>query len=91
MKQTIPVKLEATPSFLKAYRQLPSSIQKKVDRNLQFLLNDITHPGLQAKKMTGMGGIWEARVDLHYRFTFEFSSGVICLRTVGSHEILDHP
>ena len=80
-----------SPSFNSAYRQLPTHIRHKVDRQIQTLVSNFTHPGLRARKMIHMGGIWEARVDRHYRFTFERDGSVILLRTVGTHDIYQRP
>ena len=85
------LRIQNSQSFCMAYQQLPQAIQKKVDRQLAYLAADITHPGLRSKKMTDMKGIWEARIDSRYRFTFELSGGVVRLRTVGTHDIYQRP
>lgn len=35
----------------------------------------------------GGGEIFEARIDIHYRFTFEITQDTITLRTIGPHDI----
>ena len=77
--------------FVKQYGRLPAHIQKKVDRVVQYLAQDIRHPGAHAKKMTGEGDTWEARVDIHYRLTFGIEGDTIVLRAVGAHNILRKP
>ena len=59
-----------------------------MDRQLRYLVQDLRHPGLRAKKVSGLDDVWEGRVDIHYRFTFQINEGMIYLRSVGLHDIL---
>jgi mRNA-degrading endonuclease RelE of RelBE toxin-antitoxin system len=77
--------------FVRMYAKLPPAIRKKVDRQLFNLAQDIRHPALYARKMTGVGDIWEARVNSHYRMTFQITDNVIILRKVGTHDIYRNP
>lgn len=86
------MKIRAYRKFKKAYGGLPSKIQKKVDRQLVLLSEDFSHPLLHIKKIKGREGIWELRIDLHYRLTFEFIEDAIFLRVVGNHDdVLRNP
>ncbi|MEE4358258.1 MAG: hypothetical protein V2I97_17445 [Desulfococcaceae bacterium] len=86
------MKIKAYQTFRKAYQKLPSAIQKKVDRQLELLVGDFCYPSLHTKKIKGREGIWEARIDLHYRMTFEIVEDTIMLRVVGNHdEVLKNP
>jgi mRNA-degrading endonuclease RelE of RelBE toxin-antitoxin system len=76
--------------FIKDYAKLPSAQRQKLDRQLIFLKEGITHPGLNARKMAGQD-LWEARIDYHYRMTFALKGEVIELRRVGTHEIYRKP
>ena len=83
--------LERTDRFKKLYKRLPTSIKKKVKRQLKFLAEDIRHPSLYAKKIRGRETIWEARVDIHHRMTFQIVDGRIILRGIGPHDVLKRP
>lgn len=85
------MKFVRTQVFGKQYGQLPRNIQKKVDRQILHLAQDIRHPALYAKKMVGQGDVWEGRVDIHYRFTFQIEGDTVILRKVGTHEIYRKP
>jgi len=86
------MKIKAYERFRKSYRKLPLEIQKKIERQLAALCEDMYHPSLHTKKIKGREGIWETRVDLHYRITFEFIDNMIMLRNVGNHdEVLKNP
>jgi mRNA interferase RelE/StbE len=82
------MKIKAYERFRRAYRELPSDVQKRVDKQIAFLSENIYHPSLRAKKIKGREGIWEVRVDYHHRRTFEIIEDTIFLRVVGSHGVV---
>lgn len=65
------MKIKAYKSFKKTYKTLPQNIQDKVDRQIEILQANYLYPSLHTKKIKGTDGIWEARVDIHFRMTFE--------------------
>lgn len=80
------MQLKAYKKFLKFYKKLPSAIKAKADKQIKLLAENFRHPSLQCKKMQGKEEIWEARIDLQYRVTFEIIGDTIFLRTIGNHE-----
>ena len=82
--------------FKRAFQSLPKDIQKKAVRALRLMAEDMFYPSLVVKKVQGYPGIWEARVDIKYRLTFQYEqkdSKTICiLRNVDNHdECLKNP
>ncbi len=77
--------------FHREYRKLPLTVQKKVDRQLRRLAENIQHPSLKARKMEGASNIWEVRVDLQFRLTFQLDGELAQLRRVGTHAIYQQP
>jgi mRNA-degrading endonuclease YafQ of YafQ-DinJ toxin-antitoxin module len=72
--------------FKKAYDKLQIQQKTKVKKVLKLLReNELFYPGLNTKKMQGLDR-WEARIDKHYRLTFEKTEDTILLRTVGPHD-----
>lgn len=69
----------------KQYRKLPVSIQRKFTKQLRFLVTNYRHPSLRTRKMGGLTR-FEARIDKHYRLTFEVGAGDITIRTIGPHD-----
>lgn len=67
----------------KGYQKLPLRIQKKADKQFSLLIKNYRHPSLRARKM--VNDIFEARIDFHYRFTFQIGERIYVL-TVGSHD-----
>lgn len=80
------MKIAKTASFIESYIKLPKQIQKKADKQIKFLLQDLFYPSLYTKKMEGRTNTWEVRVDRSYRMTFEKDQDTLILRTVGPHD-----
>lgn len=76
--------------FLKRFTadlwRLPAEIQRKFFKQLKFLLSDIRHPSLRAKKHDESLSIWQARVDDHFRFYFKIDKACYVLLRIESHE-----
>jgi len=77
--------------FTKDFKKLPDKQKKKVNKQIKLLAQDLFHPSLNTRKMTGHPDVWEARIDYHYRMTFKIDKTVLKLRRVGTHEIYRSP
>jgi mRNA-degrading endonuclease RelE of RelBE toxin-antitoxin system len=86
-------KVRAGPRFKKAFAKLPPEIQAKVLKALSLLAENPRHPSLRAKPIQGIMGVFEARVDVSYRMTYErLPEDMLFLRSVGKHdETLKNP
>lgn len=78
-------------SFVKQYHKLPEAIQKRVDRMIDLMEENINHPSLKVHKMVNSHAIYEGRVDIHHRVTFEIDNDIIIMRKVGTHAIYRNP
>ena len=85
------MRLLVTDRFARQYRILPDAIRKRVDAQLELLLQNPRHSSLRSKKMQGTSGIWELRVTQGYRLTFQIQQDLYLLRNVGTHDILRQP
>lgn len=80
-------KIILTDRFVTLFRKLPEAIRKKVTRQIQLLADNPRHPSLQTKPIQGTNGIFEARVDIHYRMTYErLSDDTLLMRVVAQHD-----
>ena len=77
--------LRYTDRFEDQYRALPESRKAKLDRQLEFLVENLRHPSLRAKKYDESRGIWQARVDRRYRFYFQIERDTYILLSVIPH------
>lgn len=71
--------------FLEQLENFPLEVQRKFQKQLRFLLQDVRHPSLHAKKYGGTNNIWQARVDKNVRFYFEIKSDKITFLAIKKH------
>ena len=74
--------------FKKEFNKLPKEIQKAFDEKLSLFLKQTSHPSLRVKRIQGTKDRWEGSVTMKYRFTFEFSEGILIFRVIGTHDII---
>ena len=80
-------RIKLSQRFMESYIHLPVDIRKKVDKAILLLQENPRHPSLQSKPIQGAEGIYEARIDLNYRLTYEREpDDTIRLRVVGRHD-----
>ena len=61
-------------------------MRKACDKQTSFLLENLSHPSLRAKKYHEVLGLWQARVNRDWRFYFTIEGDEYHL-----HEIKRHP
>lgn len=76
-------------SFVKDYEELPEEGKRKAEATLTLLIENPRHPSLQVKKIQGTQGIWEVRMDLKRRITFQWEGSLLILRRVGFHNVIE--
>ena len=79
------MKIVATPHFKKSFSLLPKETKTKFRKQVNFLLENLRHPSLRAKKYDEKKKIWQARVDLNYRFYFLIQVDLYILLDVREH------
>ena len=57
-------------TFLKELDRAPLLVQKAFQKQQRFLLQDLGHPSLRAKKYDEATNVWQARVNRRWRFYF---------------------
>lgn len=80
------MKLIITPEARKRLLRLPLNIQKKAEKQFSFLISDYRYPSLQTRKMASEG-VFEGRIDIHYRFIFQIEGEDIYILTIGPHDV----
>ena len=74
-----------TLRFGRHYQKLSTERQAKFDKQLGFLLANLRHPSLRAKKYDEVNDIWQARVDDGYRFYFQIDGETYLLLSIILH------
>ncbi len=77
-----------TARFKKAYQSLSEEVKTRVrvKEALRKLADNPRYPSLQVKKIKATKDIWEARVSLDYRMTFQIVRDYYILRNIGHHD-----
>lgn len=83
------MELVLTEKFKKDYKKLSLSIQKQTDKKLEFFTEKPFHPSFRIKKMQGKAGIYEASINMQYRFLFQIDGSVCILLRIGTHNVLE--
>jgi mRNA interferase RelE/StbE len=86
------LKITRTDRFKKTWEKLTKSEKTLARKAITNLVRDIRHPALRVKKIKGVEGIWEARVSLSLRMTFQIIGDTVFLRNIGHHDkTIGHP
>ncbi len=62
------MKAYLTSRFTRELEEFSVSLQNKFYKQLRYLINDLRHPSLHAKKYDEAEEVWQARVDQNVRF-----------------------
>ncbi len=65
------MKLLYSQSALRALSDLPVRIRKALYKQAAFLVQDLHHPSLHAKKYSETEDKWQARINRNWRFYFK--------------------
>jgi hypothetical protein len=79
------VRAHATSRFLDQYNAAPADVQRAFRKQLGFLLRNLRHPSLRAKKYDEARGIWQARATLSWRFYFTVGGDTYTLLSLIAH------
>lgn len=56
--------------FKRSFKKFPLAIREAFYKQVGYLLEDLNHPSLRAKKYDEATGLWQARVTRNVRFYF---------------------
>lgn len=72
--------------FIRSLRKAPPHTRRAFQKQLKYLLSNLHHPSLRAKKYDEVRGIWQANVDGGWRFYFTIEGDIYNLI-----DIIPHP
>lgn len=79
------MRLHYTERFRRSYAAAPGSIQRAFDRRVVLLVHNLRHPSLHAKKYDERRDIWQARVNIDWRFYFKIEGDTYYLIDLMPH------
>ena len=71
--------------FIRQYAALTPQQKGRFDKQLGFLLDNLRHPSLRAKKYSEAEDLWQARVDDSYRFYFKIEGDTYQILSITPH------
>lgn len=80
------MRLFYTERFRRSYAESPPHVQKRCDKQLALLVQDLRHPSLRAKKYDESRDIWQGRANGGWRFYFMIRGDMYFLL-----DIIPHP
>ena len=75
-----------TERFLKSLEDAPGQVRKAFYKQAEFLIQNLRHPSLRAKKYDEANDVWQARVNRNWRFYFTIQEDTYYLI-----DIIPHP
>lgn len=79
------MRLILTERFGRSYDDAPPGVRRAIDRHLALLAENLRHPSLRSKKYDESRGIWQARVNLDWRFYFTIEGDAYVIIDVMPH------
>jgi mRNA-degrading endonuclease RelE of RelBE toxin-antitoxin system len=70
---------------VRSLRDAPPVVQKAFKKQLRFLVRDLRHPSLRAKKYDEGRDLWQARVNDDWRFYFKMFDDTYRIEDVVPH------
>ena len=79
------MKLVFTARAEQDYDRLSSKMRAQADKQLDFLVHNLRHPSLHAKKYDERRDIWQARISRDYRVFFLIANDIYVLLALMKH------
>ena len=79
------MKTRLTPHAIQEYIAASLAVQKAFDKQPKFLMHNLKHPSLHAKKYDESQDIWQARVNRDWRFYFCIDGDTYIIRNIIPH------
>jgi mRNA-degrading endonuclease RelE of RelBE toxin-antitoxin system len=79
------MKLDYTPHFTRSYNKATAEIRRAFNKQSLFLLQNLHHPSLHAKKYDEAKDLWQARVTEGWRFYFKIVGDTYRLEEIRNH------
>ena len=80
------MKIVFSDRAIESLKDAPKEVQRAFDKQVRFLLTNLLHSSLHAKKYDEAKDIWQARVNNNWRFYFTITND-----TYRIEKIIPHP
>jgi len=70
---------------IESLRTAPPNVRRAFEKQLRFLVGNLLHPSLRAKKYDESADLWQARVNRNWRFYFTILGETYIIEDVIAH------
>jgi len=70
---------------IESLKDAPVNVRRAFEKQLRFLVNNLHHPSIRAKKYDESQDLWQGRVNRDWRFYFTISHDVYRIEDVTPH------
>jgi hypothetical protein len=77
--------IRTTRRFDRSFTHAPPAVKRAFEKQVAFLLADLQHPSLRAKKYDEAQDVWQARVNRDWRFYFCIEGDTYVLIDIKRH------
>ena len=70
---------------IEALKDAPLKVRRAFNKQLRFLVGNLLHPSLHAKKYDESKDLWQARVNRDWRFYFTITDDIYRVEDVVPH------
>lgn len=79
------MKIRFSPQGDRDYDVLLPALRRAADKQFGFLIKDIRHPSLHAKKYDEARDVWQARINKSWRFYFQITEDIYWIVRIIPH------
>jgi len=81
--------ITATDNFKDCFNKLSKKEQTLVERKVELLSENPSHPSLRCKRVQGKPGYFECSVNMDIRIIWRYEDGrIIILLNIGHHDVM---
>lgn len=70
---------------IESLRDAPPNVRRAFEKQMRFLVSNLLHPSLRAKKYDQEADLWQARVNREWRFYFTIAGDTYVIEDVIAH------
>jgi mRNA-degrading endonuclease RelE of RelBE toxin-antitoxin system len=79
------MKVVLSDRAIESLKDAPVSVRRAFEKQLRYLMDNLLHPSLQAKKYDKAHDLWQARVNKDWRFYFTIANDSYQIEKVIPH------
>jgi mRNA interferase RelE/StbE len=79
------MKVVLSDRAVESLKDAPRNVQRAFEKQLRFLMTNLLHPSLHAKKYDESKDLWQARVNKEWRFYFTITDDAYRIEKVVPH------